>query len=233
MYSCIKLNLFCEGWCSIAQDVKRVIVNQGVPFKELHNSSLLFSAIKNPNNIIIIVVSTQQLLAQLETFAKSCHNYQNRIFVVFKNKSINDNFFSNYYTYDNTINLSQFLSSPAFTVQTKSTQPSQLLTKLVQYELQKLQIPTKYIGFNYLTQLSVNYLCNNYSSNTYIELFECVASINIASIDTIERDVRHMILTTWKNNPNFRNILQRHSNIEKPNSKNILLSLLSYLKSKI
>ena len=233
MYTCITLNLYCEDWCNISQDVKSVINKAGLPFKELHNSTLLFSSLKTPNNIIILVISSHQLLLQVEEFAKNCHNYQDRIFIVYENELLHDNFFTNTCTYPNLDKLYHYLSHPTITNLNQPIQPSSLLIKLVKYELQKLQIPTKYVGFNYLTQLAVNYLCNNYPQNTYIELFECVASQNFASLDTIERDVRHMILTTWKNNPNFRNILQHKTSIEKPNSKNILNLILAHLKSTI
>lgn len=231
MYSCIKLNLYCEGWCHIAQQVKSIISNIGLPFKELHNCTLLFSAIKTPDNIVVAVVSSRQLLVQLEKFAKTCYNYQNRIFIVYKDINLHDNFFSNTCNPKSLDVLSKFLSTTSAT--NKPLQPSSLLLKLVEFELKKLQIPDKYIGFNYLTQLAVNYLCNNYPTNTYIELFEYVAGINLASIDTIERDVRHMILTIWKNNPNFRNVLQYKTIIQKPNSKNILSAILTHLKETI
>ena len=233
MYSYIKLNLYCDDWHNDAQIVKKQLLKNGQAFKELHNSTLLFSTIKNPGNLIIIVVSSTEFLKQLEPFAKECHNYQNRIFIVFKYPSLDDKFFTNSCDINNLDYMQDFLKSHKNFNLNNPAQPSKLLTKLVQLELQKLQIPTKYIGFDYLTQLAVNYLCNTYSSNSYIELFEYVASINLASIDTIERDVRHMILTTWKNNPNFRNILQHSNIVEKPNSKNILIALLKYLKNTI
>lgn len=233
MYTCIKLNLYCEGWCPVAQEVKSTIIKTGLPFRELHNTTLLFSSLKNPDNIVVAIISSRQLLLQIEEFVKTCHNYQNRIFIVYKNISLHDNFFIHTCAYPNLNNLSQYLTQGNIINLNPPTQPSTLLTKLVKYELQKLQIPTKYVGFNYLTQLAVNYLCNNYPPNTYIELFEYVASINLASIDTIERDVRHMILTTWKNNTQFRNILERSEHIEKPNSKNILNHILAYLKQTI
>ena len=233
MYSYIKLNLYCKKWDDLAQNIKNSLIDIGYTFKELHNSTLLFSTIQNPNNIIIISVSSIKFLSQLESFAKECHDYQNRIFVVFKDQSLDDKFFINTCTNTNLNPLLNFLKLSKIHNLNQPIQPSKLLTKLVILELKKLQIPTKYIGFDYLTQLSVNYLCNTYSSNTYIELFEYVASINLASIDTIERDVRHMILTTWKNNYKFRNILQSKSIVEKPNSKNILIALLKYLKNTI
>lgn len=233
MYSCIKLNLYCEAGCSSAQDIKNIIIGQGISFKELRNSTLLFSAIKNPENIVVVLISSNNLLTQLETFAKNCYNYQKRIFIVFQNTQLLDNFFINSCCYNKTNKLIDFLTSTDITNSQTPTQPSQLLIKLVRFELEKLQIPTKYIGFNYLNQLAVNYLCNNYTSNTYIELFEYVAGINLASIDTIERDVRHMLLITWKNNSYFRNTLQCNNVLEKPNSKNILSAILSYLKNTI
>lgn len=233
MYTCVRLNLYCEDYNPIATDIKNIITNTGTPFKEIRNSTLLFSAIKNPNNIVIVAVTSRNLLAQLEEFSKCCHNYQNRLFIILKDSSLNDHFFNNHTSFANLAKLSTFLKHVNSSGLSNPLQTSNLLVKLVQYELQKLQIPTKYRGFTYLTQLAVNYLCNNYPINTYIELFEHVANINLASIDTIERDVRHMLLTTWKNNVNFCNKLQLKTPIEKPNSKNILSAILSYLKSTI
>ena len=233
MYTCIKLNLYSEGSQPLSHNIKQVLIDSGIPFKELRNSTLLFSAIKNPENIIIAKVSSATLLSQIESFAKNCYNYQNRIFIVFEDKLLSDNFFTNSCDISNLSHLAKFLNTYRAPIPNKPSQPANLLIKLVRFELKKLQIPTKYIGFNYLTQLAVNYLCNNYSSNTYIELFEYVAGLNLASIDTIERDVRHMILTTWKNNAHFRNALQCKNVLEKPNSKNILTAILSYLKDTI
>ena len=232
MYSCVKLNLYCEETSQISQDIKTILTNQRIPFKELRNSTLLFSAIKNPDNIVIVVISNQNLLSRLKSFSKKCYNYQNRIFAVFKNAELLDNFFEKSFIHNQLNTLSESLQEHEIN-QHIPKQPSKLLVKLVQFELHKLQISSKYIGFNYLTQLAVNYLCNNYPSSTYIELFEYVASLNLASIDTIERDVRHMILTTWKTNSHFRNMIQQTNPLEKPNSKNILIALLSYLKNTI
>ena len=233
MYSCIKLNLYCENLCQISQDIKDIFISYGLPFKELRSSTSLFSAIKNHDSIIVIIVSSKSLIMQLEAFVKNCHNYQNRIFIVFTDNSLDDKFFTNSCHHTQTDVFCEFLKSSVIHNISNPVQPSKLLVKLVKSELEKLQISTKYIGFNYLTQLAVNYLCNTYSQKTYIELFEYVTSLNLASIDTIERDVRHMLLTTWKTNDHFRQEIQQYTALEKPNSKNILNAVLLYLKSTI
>lgn len=216
-------------------NVREFIIDKQTPFKELRSLNLLFAAIKNPQNLIIVLVDSVKLLRSLQNVCKGCYNYQNRVFVVHSSPDSVDNFFEKYSVYPSLYELNNFLT---FNIKTLNTppqhQPSKLLSKLVKLELQNLEISKKYVGFKYLTDIIVNALCNNFYADSYIELFEYVARINLAPIDTIERDVRHMLLTTWKKNLKFRQTLQTSLQpLYKVNSKNILNAIITYLKNVI
>ena len=226
---------YSETNSQLRSNIRSLIIDSETPFKELRSLNLLFATIKNPQNLIIVLVDSVKLLKSLQNVCKNCYDYQNRVFVIHSSLSTVDNFFDKYCIYPNLDELKNFLSYHIQTLNiSPQHQPSKLLSKLVKLELQNLEISKKYIGFKYLTDIIVNALCNNFYSDSYIELFKYVASINLATIDTIERDVRHMLLTTWKNNAKFRQTLQTSSqHLEKANSKNILNAIITHLKNVI
>ncbi|MBQ8522711.1 MAG: hypothetical protein IJ458_03515 [Clostridia bacterium] len=235
MYKSSNLIIYSENNIELKNDLVSLISQCDVAFKELHSLSVLFSSIKNPQYHLIIIVKSVKFLKMIQNIAKTCHNYQNRIFIVFSSSGIDDLFFNNCCNFNQIYKVKDFIVN---NIQLNTIQPqhqtSNLINKLVKLELENLDISSKYVGFKYLTDVLANALSINFFGDNYINLFEYVASIHLANIDTIERDVRHMLLSTWKNSPKFRNTIQNHLNLnKKPNSKNILNAVLNYLKNVI
>ncbi|MFQ6723838.1 MAG: sporulation initiation factor Spo0A C-terminal domain-containing protein, partial [Clostridia bacterium] len=108
--------------------------------------------------------------------------------------------------------------------------PNNLLNKLIKDELIKLGLSDKYVGFKYLTELITNSLKSSFYTTKYIDFFEYVSRINLSPIDSIERAVRHMLSTTWKQNKEFRQTLRSKCQIDKPNSKNLLNAIITHFK---
>lgn len=231
MYSLSNLIVYSEKEIEFKNEVISTIVEFDISFKELHSLTLTFSAIKNPQNYIILLAKSKEFLTTIENIAKGCHNYQERIFVIYNSDEIEDCFFNNscnrHQLYTLKSFISKALSSQAIT---PSNNTSTLIYKLVELELHNLEIPAKYIGFKYLAEILTRALSTNFYACDYIDFFQYSARIHLATIDTIERDVRHMLLTTWKKSQKFRDLIQENNHIEKPKAKVIFNAILSYLK---
>lgn len=235
MYNSGNLILYSEKDICFKNDIYSILIECNTPFKELNSLPLVFSAIKNPENIIVIIIKNEEFLKLIEEFAKKCYNYQNRIFIIFTSKDLVDFFFQHYCVFPQINEFKTFITN---NVQNKNIclnrKTSNLLQKLIMLELEKLDISSKYIGFKYLTDVLVNALSTNFYTNNHIDLFKQVAGLHLAKIDTIERDVRHMLVSTWKKSTQFRESIQNNSSkIDKPNAKNILQAIIIYLKNVI
>ncbi|MBQ7798232.1 MAG: hypothetical protein IJ371_03830 [Clostridia bacterium] len=231
MYSSINLIFYSEGGVTFEDDVKSIIIESNTTFKELNSLKLTLSAIKNPQNHIILIAKSKEFLNTIEDIASICHNFQNRVFVVYSSPEIIDCFFDNSCMYNQLDTLKKFIHD---SIQAQNIYPqhqtSTLLNKLISLELGNLEISCKYIGFNYLIDVVSSALSTKFYSDNYIDLFKHIANISLSSIDTIERNVRHMLLTTWKKSCKFREILKPYTP-PKTNAKNILNSLITYLKN--
>lgn len=233
MYSSINLILYNEKGSSNRDVILKSMIQSGILFKELNSLPLLFSAIKNPKNLIVVSVKSNKLLNSIEQVAKLSHNYQNRMFMIYSTPALIDHFFSNFCLANNIDSLNKFLSVNSKNLQTEYN-TSNLLNKLIVLELQKLDISPKYVGFNYLASVLTNVFANNFYSSNYIDLFECVAYNNLSTIDTIERSIRHMLSTTWKNSDRFKSCLKSTSSkMSRPSAKAILNALIVYMKTVI
>lgn len=235
MYQSINLMLYAENNTTSQNLIQSLIINHEIPFKELRSLGLVFSAIKNPRNYIILLIKNKETLTSIETISKIYHNPQSRIFIVYETEDTIGGFFENFCLSSNLNKLNEFIVN---TYQSNKisppNQPSKLLSKLVTLELENLDISQKYIGYKYLLDLVVNAVSTQCFSTNYIDLFEHTAIYNSASIDTIERAVRHMLLTTWKTSFKFRHILQKFlPNSQNPNSKKLLNAIIHHIKNAI
>ncbi len=231
MYSSVNLMIYGEKSQLIKEEIKRMFVDSGLLFKELNSLSILFSAVKNPQNSIVIIVESEQLLKELENVVKNCYAYQRRVFVVCANEELVDGFFENCCKVGEWRILKDFIDKNIAFRNACHHQTSELLNKLIRIELENIGLLSKYVGFEYLVDLSECALCKNFYCNNYIEFYDNVASKNLSSVDTIERNVRHMLLSTWKNNPEFRKILKDCCGISsRINVKILLNGVLEYLK---
>ena len=233
MYSSINLIVYSEKGCVYRNDILTSIINTNIRFKELHSITLLFSAIKNPNNLIVIAVNTKEFLITIEKVAKLVYNYQNRVFIIFSSPALIDFFFENYCLISDMNKLEQFIVSNSHNLFTEYKK-SQLLNKLITLELTKIDLSPKYVGFEYLVTILSNIFTNNFHHSSYIELFECVAYNNSHTIDTIERNIRHMLSTTWKNSDIFKTCLKSTTpKLTRPSARTILDALIIYIKNVI
>lgn len=231
MYTSTNLIIYKEKESDISNHLNETILNKNMPFRESHSVSLTFSFMKNPENIVIIIVKTKDFLNQIESIALECFNYQKRLFIIHHSNTLQDFFFENTCTLDDLTSLQHFLDNIKTSTPSKPSHTSQLLSKILTLELEKLDISNKYVGFNYLVDALSNAFEKDFYSTSHIDLFTKVASKNLMNVDTIERDVRHMLLKTWNNSSIFKKALMSSPHkLTKINAKNILNSLLLYLK---
>ncbi len=235
MYSSSNLIVYYDKNFEHKQQVHLSLIDNDICFKVFNGLKLVFSALKNPQNYVIIAIDSPSTLHEIENIAHECFDYQNRIFIIFTSPELSDNFFANYCTLNQLNKLTQFIQTNIKNKRLISpTHPSNLLNKLICLELQKLDISTKYIGFKYLVGVIANALSKNFYANSYIDLFTNIASSNLETIDTVERDVRHMLKASWKNNAKLREIFKSNfTTASTPKAKDLLQAIINYLKQVI
>ena len=235
MYNLCNLMVYCERSANIQNTIYETLSEYDIPFKQFNSLRLMLSSVKNCNNYAIFAVNSIELLNKIKLASKQWYNYQNRVFVVYCNQEILDNYFNNWSVFPDLSPLKNFIQRNLLSKNIKPPEHTlTLLNKLVRLELENLNISSKYTGFNYLIEILSNAMRHNFYCDDYIKLFECVATSHFASLDTIERAVRHMLISNWKENYTFRNALKLDKNLfPKPNSKNILNAILDYLKKVI
>ena len=75
-----------------------------------------------------------------------------------------------------------------------------LLSKVIRFELEQLEVSKTYVGFNYL----VNLLSNELALNTNHE-----SSAYFSQSENLNRDIRHMLQKCWQTNAKFKSSLSR------------------------
>ena len=163
MYTSSNLIVYYDKEFEDCKPIHDTLIECDIVFREFVNLKPDFSALKNPENYIILAINNPQTLQEVENIAVSCYNYQKRVFVLFSSNDLIDNFFDNFTLSSNLKALKQYIQTNVKNQSMQSTHSSKLLYKLVCLELQKLEIPTKYIGFKYLAGVIVNSLSNNFT----------------------------------------------------------------------
>ena len=231
MYSFSNLILYSEKTSDLTNNVRRVLFDCNISFKEASSLKLVLSSIKSPQYYVILIVKSKEFLQSIEKEIKYCYDYQSRVFIIFENNTLNDYFFNNFCTFPQLDKLQLFIKNNMGIEEIfPPNQPSKLLITLIKEELRSLGLSSKYTGFQYLIDLLANALTKHFYSAYYINLFEYITSLHNSTIDTIERDVRHMLLTTWKQNDRFRQKLQHLTSSNNPNSKTLLNAIIEYIK---
>lgn len=234
MYNTNNLIIYYDKDCTFKNLIHNKLCDYDIKFKELNSLKLVFSALKNPENYIIIAIEKLDTLHEVENFAKSCFDWQNRVFIIFNSSDNIDFFFHNYCNLENFNILESFLQKIDNVNLYSNHQTSELLLKLINIELQNLDISSKYAGFKYLSSIISNALTKNSYANGYIDLFTCVTKDALDTVDTIERNVRHMLKSTWKNSDKFRNIFKyTQTSTSIPNSRVLLQAIINHIKQAI
>lgn len=106
-----------------------------------------------------------------------------------------------------------------------------LIYQIVNAELEKLNLTKKYVGFKYLSDLLVDALKQNNLDPYNPQMFSKVAFINNVTIDSVEKDIRHMLMKNWKTS----SVLKTQLNINKSavSSRELLKSVIEYLRKLI
>ena len=231
MHSSTELIFYSERHDSYQNNVRSLIIDCDISFKEVYDISYLFSLIDNPKTCIIMLINTQQHLTEIKNIMTSYNRHN--IFIVYFNNIANDGFFDNFCSYENLEPLKAFLNyhlnnqNNCVYIQTHS-----LAHRLIRFEFENLEISKKYNGFKFLVDFCINCIYSN-PSLSYIELLELVAQLNLTTFEIVEHAIRHMLLSTLKSSSRCRKLLCISSTQSPLSTKDLLNSLVKYLKSVI
>lgn len=230
MHCLSSLVLYSEPLTSFADDVRSLISECDIPFKEIGNISQIYSHANNPNTYIIILIQTIEhfnIIKNIMSQPISSHN----IFIIHSCDIENDENINNLYHFEK---LSVVKSVLLYNLNVKHTsvytQTHSLIYKIIRAELECLEISKKYAGFKYLVDFCANSIYN--TSLSYTELIEIVSKINNSQADIVEHAIRHMLLATLKNSAIFRKTLSLKKKTYL-NNKDMLNIILDHIKTLI
>ena len=106
-------------------------------------------------------------------------------------------------------------------------QPMPLLSHLVANALEGLGVCKKYTGFRYLVDFLRVRLSSRISKPSYCATLDIVAALNRSTRDIVDRDTRHILMSSWKNSTKLRSTIQLNTN--QPGAKQILNNLIEYI----
>ena len=234
MYTLSNLLIFSEYNNPTFSQIKKHLIDKDIIFKELHSLKLSLSSIKNPQNYIVLLINNNETLRHIESAIKNYFDFQNRVFVVFENEDLDDHFFFYNCTLNSVDKLDNFIQSNILNKNNLYANKTQtLLYELIRLELIKLDLSEKYVGFEYLVEGLTRALSSNYYSNNHVDMFCGVPETHATTIDTVERNIRHMLSTAWKNNETFKTKLNLTKSNKKPNLKFFLDAIITHIKQVI
>lgn len=230
MYCKQPLFLFVENE-DLPDEAKSIIAKVGVTFSLLNNIDDAFNKILINDNYVVFILHNKFLYDSVQQHIENIN--PSHFFILNYTPACSDAGFFNNYTYNNET-LSQFLIRLIKNSYIDLTPvKSNLITKLIRHELEKIGILKNYVGFKYLTDLMEIALKNRNTSNIHsYENFKTISVINLVNIKTIERDIRHMVIKSWHNSPPLQELtMNLYGKNFKPVSKKILQALAIYLRS--
>jgi len=228
MNNSLNLLLYVDKTVCFRDEVRLLIAKCGIPFIELDGVAHLFSAVKQSNKCIIVVAG-QQLFETITSFRNTTNELSHIFFVLKFNPLIS---VKNFCTCETLYKLEEYLNINIRLKNIDMRFPNTtLMHRLIRCELNNLDISKKYAGFKYIVDLIDNVLKTKITNPYSSELFKYVASINVTTADIVERNIRHMLTTTWKNSTKFRSaILPKKQDKTSIPAKDILNGIIDYLK---
>ncbi len=125
-------------------------------------------------------------------------------------------------------NLSSFTSISSTNSIDKTPQPIPILSQLVANKFEKLGISKKYTGFRYLVDFLRITLSNRDIKLNYCNTLDIVATLNSSTRDIVDRDIRHILLSSWENGNHLRSTISLSD--QQPGAKQILYALIDYIQ---
>jgi len=239
MNNYLKFIFFAEENCKYQNNVRTIISKLDLPFCEIYKQDVLFNQLQQENNLcyFIICIDSEQMYNYFNKLSQSLIYKNYNFFVIYGQNFTNELScpLNNFCLYNNLNQLEQFLIKSLLENKEQIIpSPQPFLKRIIDTELTKLDISKKYVGFRYLVDfiaMSLSHRC--YNLDTY-QIIDLVASMNNTNTDTIDHDIRHMLLASWKSSIKLKNsLLSLNKTTFQPSGKNILKNLVSYIKQAI
>ena len=230
MYDSPNILLYADNDDDFRRNAHSLIAECGIPFIEISSITHLFSAVKKDSGHIIMVATRDLIDIIINLY--TTNECKSHVFFVCNFKEAINLPPNKQVKYGDFNNLRDYLIS---NIKVKNInmkfQPQTPLSKLLRTELENIDISKKYTGFKYIVDLITHWFKNKVINTYSNDLFKEIASINTTTYDIVERDIRHMLVTTWKNSPKFRTaILPNKQTKSTLPAKQILNGLICYLQ---
>ncbi len=223
MYNYTNLLVYNKDETSLGERVDLLL--KSLPFSfitfETIEDILTQSQDKRCSNLI--VVHNPDIYNKLNSIDLPSTAYDNFI-IVYHDNQLPISKFAKYYTEKNLDNLYSLLallnpvSIPDFA------------QKMVRIELEKLNLSKKYLAFKYIVDIICHSLYTNTNDPFSTNTLSYIAKINNTSWNSVERDVRHMLVSNWNANEIFKSAIYKYITRTDINTKILLTALIDYIK---
>lgn len=213
MNSCKNLILHDDGTVYHYQ-LTSLLSSRNIPYTSvgiLH----LFNAVDNPANVIALINTDKNTINNILSLQnKTLHHAD---LLIINPLTLGDGL-------DNVeaILKSSYIKNNGYQIQSIS-----LIEKVVRLELQSIGIENKYIGFKYLAELLTQAIINQDNQPYTLNKIENIAISNNISLDSAERDIRHL-LTSSKPTLLHNQIIDQNL---KHSTKQTINNIFKYLKN--
>lgn len=228
MQNLTNLFLFCEDGFNQKNNIRSLISQYNIPFKEVDSIANIFLLLKYPSNYFVLAINNKSTYNAIVAHLSSANIHPKQVFVIFQPNNKQKPPYCQEIEKLNNFILSNIQNKNIST----ALQTPSLIEKVVRLELENIGILKKYIGFKYLVDLLSIALKQQIDTPYNFEIFTIVGSLNNCLADTIEHDIRHMIISCWKNNQYLKDAVN-YKNNSHISAKNIVNKLIIYLKKSI
>ena len=108
--------------------------------------------------------------------------------------------------------------------------PLSLEVQLVNGELENLGLSKKYIGFKYISDVTIESIKRKILDSYNPSLFKRIAIINQVTEESVERDIRHILAKSWKTSPEIKQLFPT-VNKTIPKAHDLLNRVVNHIKS--
>lgn len=220
------LLFYYEDETAFTDKIRAEFFNRSIPFLEISNKSDFFDALESKNYNIVMQINSQNMCDKIIDVAEK-QEIPSTAFIIISEKQLQC---SRYILTNKLDDVIKYILSLALTYSINMRPINHsVIHKVVSAELEKIGITKTYIGFKYIVDLIVLCLKDRKSLIPLDAKLDKVALVNSINKASVERDIRHMLNTCWKNNEVFRNVLLSIDNYKFIlNFKNLLSYTIKY-----
>lgn len=225
-----RLLFYAERDTKFNDKIRAEFFKYSLPFIEISDGIELLNALASHNFNIIMRIDSQDLYNKVVNIVNKEQISASSFMIIHENPTFSASQYQSTNNIDEIVRYILLLSANN-KINMQPPTPS-IVQRILAMEMEKVGISKSYIGFKYLVDLLVLNVLDRQSLISLDEKFEKLAILNNISKECIERDLRHMLNSCWKNSDTFRDtLLNFNKSTFTINFKNLISVTIKYFIS--